>query len=115
MRTWSLCAPIRSSSVGIVQAINELNYKPKIIGGAMVGLQATVFKSKLGPKLNGIINYETWVPSDKLMEPAADFFKKYQAKRRGRRRRSTRLLSRWLGLCVYQLARRGDHRREKHR
>jgi len=67
-------------SVGIVQAVRELNYKPKIIGGAMVGLQATVFKNKLGPKLNGIINYETWVPSDKLMQPAAEFFKKYHAK-----------------------------------
>ena len=29
----------------------------------MVGLQATVFKNKLGPELNGIVNYETWVPS----------------------------------------------------
>jgi branched-chain amino acid transport system substrate-binding protein len=67
-------------SVGIVQAVRELNYKPKILGGAMVGLQATVFKQKLGAKLNGIINYETWVPSEKLMAPAADFFKKYQAK-----------------------------------
>jgi branched-chain amino acid transport system substrate-binding protein len=67
-------------SVGIVQAVNEINYKPKIIGGAMVGLQATVFKNKLGPKLNGIINYETWVPSDKMMAPAAEFFKKYQAR-----------------------------------
>ena len=46
----------------MVQAVNEANYKPKIIGGAMVGLQATVFKNKLGPKLNGIVNYETWVP-----------------------------------------------------
>jgi len=68
------------SSVGLVLAINEANYKPKIVGGAMVGLQATVFKNKLGPKLNGIINYETWVPSDKMMAPAAEFFKKYQAR-----------------------------------
>src|SRR5260221_13209833 len=68
------------SSVGFVQSINEANYKPKIIGGAMVGLQATVFKNKLGPKLNGIINYETWVPSEKMMAPAAEFFKKYQAR-----------------------------------
>ena len=68
------------SSVGIALAVNEANYKPKIIGGAMVGLQATVFKNKLGPKLNGIVNYETWVPSEKMMAPAADFFKKYQAR-----------------------------------
>jgi branched-chain amino acid transport system substrate-binding protein len=66
------------SSVGMVLAVNEANYKPKIIGGAMVGLQATVFKNKLGSKLNGIVNYETWVPSDKMMAPAAAFFKKYQ-------------------------------------
>ena len=43
-------------------------------------MQATVFKQKLGAKLNGIINYETWVPTDKAMKPAAEFFKKYQAK-----------------------------------
>ena len=44
----------------------------------MVGLQATVFKDRLKSKLNGIVNYETWVPSPKLMAPAEDFFKKYQ-------------------------------------
>ena len=68
------------SSVGLVQTINELNYKPKMVGGAMVGLQGIAIKSKLGSKLNGIINYETWVPSEKMMAPAADFFKKYQAR-----------------------------------
>jgi branched-chain amino acid transport system substrate-binding protein len=66
------------SSVGMVLAVNEANYKPKLIGGAMVGLQATVFKTKLGPKLNGFVNYETWVPSEKMMAPAAAFFAKYQ-------------------------------------
>jgi len=66
------------SSVNMVQAVREANYEPKMIGGAMVGLQATVFKNKLGPKLNGIVNYETWVPSEKMMAPAAAFFKKYQ-------------------------------------
>src|SRR3954469_21132291 len=68
------------SSVGIVNTVNELNYKPKMIGGAMVGLQATVFKQRLGSKLNGLVNYETWVPSEKMMAPAAEFFKKYQAR-----------------------------------
>lgn len=68
------------SSVGIVQAASEIGLKPKIFGGAMVGLQATVFKQKLGTKLNGIVNYETWVPSEKMMKPAEEFFKKYQAR-----------------------------------
>jgi branched-chain amino acid transport system substrate-binding protein len=68
-------------SVGMVKAVNEVGFKPKMIGGAMVGLQATVFKNQLGPLLNGFINYETWVP-DKRMTYAGteDFFKKYQAR-----------------------------------
>jgi branched-chain amino acid transport system substrate-binding protein len=66
------------SSVGILQSANELGLTPKLMGGAMVGLQATVFKDRLKSKLNGIVNYETWVPSPKMMAPAADFFKKYQ-------------------------------------
>ena len=68
-------------SVGMVKAINEVGFKPKMVGGAMVGLQATVFKNQLGPLLNGFVNYETWVPSDKMMLPAtAEFLKKYQAR-----------------------------------
>jgi branched-chain amino acid transport system substrate-binding protein len=66
------------STVGIVQSANELNFTPKMFGGAMVGLQATVFKERLKSKMNGIVNYETWVPSEKMMAPAADFFKTYQ-------------------------------------
>jgi branched-chain amino acid transport system substrate-binding protein len=66
------------SSVGIVQTVNEIGYKPKMIGGAMVGLQATVFKDRLKSKLNGFINYETWVPSLKLLPRAQAFFTKYQ-------------------------------------
>src|SRR3954462_15028918 len=68
------------SSVGMVQTIHELNYKPKMVGGAMVGLQATVFKQRLGSKLNGIVNYETWVPTEASLKPATEFFKKYQAR-----------------------------------
>jgi len=68
-------------SVGMVLAANELGLKPRMFGGAMVGLQATVLKTKLGQALNGIINYETWVPSDKLMLPQTkEFFEKYQAR-----------------------------------
>ncbi len=68
------------SSVGLLLSAGELGLKPKMMGGAMVGLQATVFKDKLKSKLNGVVNYETWVPSPKLLAPAADFFKKYQAR-----------------------------------
>jgi branched-chain amino acid transport system substrate-binding protein len=66
-------------SVGMVKAVNELGFKPKMIGGAMVGLQATVFKNQLGPLLNGFVNYETWVPSKAMTHEGTEaFFKKYQ-------------------------------------
>ena len=71
------------SSVGMLLSANELGFKPKMMGGAMVGLQATGLKEKLKSHLNGIVNYETWVPSSKLLAPAADFFKKYQARAPG--------------------------------
>ncbi len=71
------------SSVGLVQSANELGLKPKMMGGAMVGLQATVFKDKLKSKLNGLVNYETWVPSPKLMAAAKAFFEKYQERAKG--------------------------------
>ncbi len=68
------------SSVGMLLSANELGFKPKMIGGAMVGLQATAIKNKLKGHLNGVVNYDNWVPSAKMMAPAADFFKKYQAR-----------------------------------
>ena len=71
------------SSVGMVLSANELGLKPKMMGAAMVGLQATAIKDKLTGKLNGIINYDNWVPSAKMMAPAEAFFKKYQARAAG--------------------------------
>jgi branched-chain amino acid transport system substrate-binding protein len=71
------------SSVGMLLSANELGLKPKMFGGAMVGLQATALKNKLKSHLNGVVNYDNWVPSPKMMAPAADFFKKYQARAPG--------------------------------
>ena len=56
-------AVARRQSAGIVNAISEIGFKAKIVGGAMVGIQATAIKQRLGAKLNGITNYETWVPA----------------------------------------------------
>jgi branched-chain amino acid transport system substrate-binding protein len=68
-------------SVGMVRAINEVGFKPKLLGGAMVGLQATAFKTQLGPLLNGIVNYDFWLPVPKLEFSGIDaFLKAYQAK-----------------------------------
>ena len=70
-----------ADSVGMVQAAGEVGLTPKMFGGAMVGLQATFFKNKLKSKLNGIVNYETWVPDKKQMyEGTEAFFKEYQSR-----------------------------------
>jgi branched-chain amino acid transport system substrate-binding protein len=70
-----------ADSVGMVEAANEIGLTPKMFGGALVGLQATVFKNKLKGKLNGIVNYETWVPDKKQMyEGTEAFFKEYQSR-----------------------------------
>jgi branched-chain amino acid transport system substrate-binding protein len=68
-------------TVGIIRAVNETGFKPKMLGGAMVGLQATVFKTQLGPLLNGVVNYDTWVPAKTMQFPGSmDLIKKYQAR-----------------------------------
>ena len=66
-------------SVGMVLAVNEAKLMPKMIGGAMVGLQSTVFKTRLGPALNGFMNYDFWLPAKSLMfEGTEAFLQKYQ-------------------------------------
>jgi branched-chain amino acid transport system substrate-binding protein len=68
-------------SVGIVKAVNEIGFKPKMIGGAMVGLQATALKAQLGPMLNGFVNYDMWLPVPKMQFPGVEaLIKKYQAR-----------------------------------
>jgi branched-chain amino acid transport system substrate-binding protein len=66
-------------TVGMVKAMNEVGFKPKMWGGAMVGLQATVFKTQLGPLLNGVVNFETWLPVKSMQFPGSmELLKKYQ-------------------------------------
>jgi branched-chain amino acid transport system substrate-binding protein len=68
-------------SIGMVRAVNELGFKPKAVGGAMVGLQSSAIKAQLGPLLNGIINYEFWLPVSKMQFPGvADLISRYQAR-----------------------------------
>jgi branched-chain amino acid transport system substrate-binding protein len=68
-------------SVGIVRAVNEIGFKPKMIGGGMVGPQNTSMKASLGPLLNGFTNYDFWLPVPKMNFPGvAEFMQKYQAK-----------------------------------
>jgi branched-chain amino acid transport system substrate-binding protein len=68
-------------SVGMVRAVNEVGFRPKMIGGAMVGLQSTAIKARLGPLLNGWTNYDIWLPVPKMQIGGVDeLMKKYQAR-----------------------------------
>jgi branched-chain amino acid transport system substrate-binding protein len=67
-------------SVGIVRAAHEVGLKAKLFGGGMVGLQSTAIKVQLGPLLNGIVDYDYWLPWSKLAsDESKEFLKKYQA------------------------------------
>jgi branched-chain amino acid transport system substrate-binding protein len=68
-------------SVGLVRSINEIGFKPKMIGGGMVGLQATALKAQLGAALNGFVNFDFWLPVPKIDFPGIDtLLQKYQAR-----------------------------------
>lgn len=68
-------------TVGIVRAANEIGLRTKLFGGGMVGLQTTSVKLQLGPLMNGIVNYDFWIPAPTMQFPGVlDFLKKYQAR-----------------------------------
>jgi branched-chain amino acid transport system substrate-binding protein len=76
-----LVASYPPDSVGMVRAANEIGLKAKMFGGAMVGLQATAIKTQLGPMLNGIVNYDFWLPAKTMEFPGVmDMLKQYQAR-----------------------------------
>jgi branched-chain amino acid transport system substrate-binding protein len=68
-------------SVGMLRAATESGLKTKFFGGGMVGLQFTPIKLQFGPKLNGILDYDWWIPSQTMQFPGIlDFLKEYQSK-----------------------------------
>jgi branched-chain amino acid transport system substrate-binding protein len=72
-------------SVGMVKAATEIGLKTKMFGGGMVGLQFASIMTALGPKLNGIVNYDFWVPEPTLkFEGIEAFLAKYQEAAKGK-------------------------------
>jgi len=68
-------------SVGMVRALNEIGYTPKMVGGGMVGLQSTSVQTDLGPALNGIVDYNFWLPEKTMNFPGVTkLMQEYQAK-----------------------------------
>jgi branched-chain amino acid transport system substrate-binding protein len=67
-------------SAGMLRAATELGLKTRFFGGGMVGFQYTTFKEQFGPKLNGVIDYDFWLPVKKMQFPGImAFLRAYQA------------------------------------
>jgi branched-chain amino acid transport system substrate-binding protein len=69
-----------SDSVAIVRAVSEIGVgeSVKLFGGGMVGLQFATIMESLGSNLNGIVNYNTYVPEKTMDFPGMkDFLARY--------------------------------------
>ena len=75
-----LCSYL-ADSIGLVRAVRAHPFRPKMVGGGMIGPQNTAVKTTLGPLLNGFVNYEYWQPVPKMMFPGVQqLLKTYQAR-----------------------------------
>jgi branched-chain amino acid transport system substrate-binding protein len=70
-----------NDSVAIVRAVNEIGVGPSVMlfGGGMVGLQFTPIMESLGSSLNGITNYNSYVPGIKY-PGIEEFLQRYAQK-----------------------------------
>ena len=67
-------------SAGILRAVNEIGIGDdvKLFGGGMVGLQFASVMENLGSLLNGVVNFNTWLPEQSMYyDGTKDFFEKY--------------------------------------
>ena len=67
-------------TVGILRAVNEIGVgdSVKIFGGGMVGAQFTSNMETLGSLLNGVVNYNSWLPEPSMQFPGVkEFLDKY--------------------------------------
>jgi branched-chain amino acid transport system substrate-binding protein len=68
-------------SAGMVRAVNEVGLKTRMFGGGLVGPQFAALKAQLGPLLNGVVNYEFYVPDLGKQFPGLQaFLAKYQGR-----------------------------------
>ena len=68
-------------SAGMVRAANEVGLKTRMFGGGLVGPQFAALKTQLGPLLNGVVNYEFYVPDlNKQFSSLQLFLAKYQVR-----------------------------------
>ena len=67
-------------SAGILRAVNEIGMggNVRIFGGAMVGLQFASVMDNMGSLLNGVVNYNSWLPEPSMyFDGTKTFFETY--------------------------------------
>ncbi|MBR0694831.1 amino acid ABC transporter substrate-binding protein [Bradyrhizobium lablabi] len=67
-------------SAGILRAVNEIGIgdSVKVFGGGMVGLQFGAVMENLGSLLNGVVNYNSWLPEKSMyFDGTKEFFETY--------------------------------------
>ena len=83
-------------SAGILRAVNEIGIgdNVKLFGGGMVGLQFGAVMENMGSLLNGVVNYNSWLPEKSMYyDGTKDVLRDLHETRRGSQGRSARLLS----------------------
>jgi branched-chain amino acid transport system substrate-binding protein len=70
-------------SAGILRAINEIGIgdNVKLFGGGMVGLQFGPVMENLGSLINGVVNFNTWLPEPSMYYDGTKAFFETYAKR----------------------------------
>jgi branched-chain amino acid transport system substrate-binding protein len=78
-----LCSYI-NDSVGLLTAVGQTGIQPMLVGGAMIGPQSSTVQQQLGPLLNGVVNYEYWLPTSAMAFPGVqELISRYQTQARG--------------------------------
>jgi branched-chain amino acid transport system substrate-binding protein len=68
-------------SAGMLRAVQEQGINAKMFGGPIIGLQYGTIKSQMGPRLNGLVDYELYVHEKTMNFPGVDaFIDAYQAR-----------------------------------
>ena len=77
-------ATLPPDTVGLVRAASEVQFKPKLFGGAFLGLLVTPIKQQLGPLANGLVNNEFYIPAPSLQFTGTkEFLDEYQKRAPG--------------------------------
>ena len=73
-----------NDSIGLIRAIAESDMNPLLVGGAMIGPQSSAVQTQLGSVINGIVNYEYWLPVPAMNFPGVqDLITDYQQRAQG--------------------------------